>query len=146
MRDAMRVQEFARRCGISPHTVRYYARLGLLRPARNAANDYQDFDEADLVRYGVIRAGRSIGLSLDEIGELLNGVPRSGCCGRFREVLVARLREIRVEIAQLQERQRLLESTLAQWAEQERPFCSPADASDTPCPVIRVARDSGLDL
>lgn len=142
----MQVTEFARRCGVSPHTVRYYARLGLLRPTRGAGNDYQQFGDTDLLRFGVIRAGRSVGLSLEEIGELLHGVPRNGCCNNFRRVLEDKLKEVRLELARLAEQQRLLESTLAQWSTQEQAYCSPTDSSDSPCPVIRIARDSGLDL
>lgn len=142
----MRVSEFARRCGASPHTVRYYARLGLLRPTRAAGNDYQMFTDTDLVRYRVIQAGQSVGLSLDQIRELLHGVPRNGCCNAFREVLEDKLKEVRLELVRLAEQQRLLEATLARWSTHEQSFCSPSDSADSPCPVIRVARDSGLDL
>jgi DNA-binding transcriptional MerR regulator len=36
----MQVHELATRAGVAPHIVRYYARLALLRPARDASNKY----------------------------------------------------------------------------------------------------------
>ncbi len=36
------VTELANRSGATPHTVRYYTRMGLLRPERNPDNGYRE--------------------------------------------------------------------------------------------------------
>ncbi len=41
----MRISELARRTGVSPHALRHYERLGLLRPARTTGG-YRDYPES----------------------------------------------------------------------------------------------------
>ena len=43
----MQVQKVAKDLGVSPDTVRYYTRAGLLEPNRNPANGYKDFSEEE---------------------------------------------------------------------------------------------------
>lgn len=65
---------FARATGLSLDTVRYYVRRNLLRPALGAKggrNPYQLFGPADLRTAELIRLGQALGLSLAEIGRLL---------------------------------------------------------------------------
>jgi hypothetical protein len=46
----MMVSELSRRGGLTPHTVRFYVRKGLLSPKRQAHNGYQVFGRDDLER------------------------------------------------------------------------------------------------
>lgn len=50
--------------------MRYYVRVGLLRPGR-APNGYADFGEVHLTRLMFIRKAQRLGFTLDEIGGLL---------------------------------------------------------------------------
>jgi DNA-binding transcriptional MerR regulator len=63
----MRVAQLARHAGVTAHTVRHYARVGLLSPHRDPANGYRDFDQSDLSRLRFIRNARDLGFSVDEI-------------------------------------------------------------------------------
>jgi DNA-binding transcriptional MerR regulator len=66
----MRVQEFASRAGIAPHVVRYYVRIGLLRP-RRAANRYARFVESDLRRLAFVRRAQRLGFTLGDVRRFL---------------------------------------------------------------------------
>ncbi len=69
----MLISDFARRTGLTRETVRFYARLGLLRPTTNGKggrHPYQSFTAEDIQAAEVIRVGQSLGLSLKEIAAL----------------------------------------------------------------------------
>lgn len=67
---SMLISEFARAAGLTPDTVRFYVRRGLLKPQTNGkggANPYQLFDETHVETARLIRMGQSLGFSLKEI-------------------------------------------------------------------------------
>jgi len=70
----MTVIELARQVGVAPHVVRYYARVGLLKPGRNPANGYRSFGHGDLERLRFIRLARRLRYSLQEIGMILEAL------------------------------------------------------------------------
>ncbi len=57
----MSMLEFARKSGVSPHVVRHYTRLGLLRPLSNPQNGYGMFTEPDVARLKFIRKAPFLG-------------------------------------------------------------------------------------
>lgn len=67
----MHVNELARCSGLPAHVVRYYARIGLLRPGRDPGNGYRVFGRRDVTRLCIIDCCRRLGLSLAEIAALL---------------------------------------------------------------------------
>lgn len=60
----MNVSEIARKTGVTPHTVRYYARLGLLKSRHDPRNRYKKFFEADIARLRFIVRARRLGFKL----------------------------------------------------------------------------------
>lgn len=70
----MLISEFAKKTDLTPDAVRFYVRLGLLKPAtgsKGGNRPYQIFSEDDVETVGLIRMQQSLGLPLREIGELL---------------------------------------------------------------------------
>jgi MerR family copper efflux transcriptional regulator len=66
----MLISEFARVTGLTRDAVRFYARLGLLRPQTNGKggrHPYSVFTEKDIQAAEVIRIAQSLGMSLKEI-------------------------------------------------------------------------------
>jgi MerR family transcriptional regulator, copper efflux regulator len=66
----MLISEFARVTGLTRDTVRFYARLGLLRPQTNGKggrHPYSIFTDKDIQAAEVIRISQSLGMSLKEI-------------------------------------------------------------------------------
>src|SRR5215470_15059911 len=85
--NGLRVAELAARAGVAPSTVRFYERAGLLSPARRAENGYRVFDESALEELAFIQRAKGIGMSLEDIAELVV-VWSSGSC----QSLQARIR------------------------------------------------------
>ncbi len=68
---AYRIGEVTRRLGMSPDTLRYYEKIGLLpRVARNDSG-VRRYDGADLARLKFIQRARLMNFSIDEIRDLL---------------------------------------------------------------------------
>ena len=69
----MLISEFARVTGLSPDTVRFYVRRGLLEPAmsdKGGSNPYQIFTDEHVQTARAIRMAQSLGFSLREIAAL----------------------------------------------------------------------------
>ncbi|HYY77601.1 MAG TPA: heavy metal-responsive transcriptional regulator [Actinomycetes bacterium] len=99
---ALTVSALADQAGLSPDTVRYYERVGLLpAPARSAAG-YRLYDQAAVGRLRLIKGAQRAGLRLREIGELLQVADRGRCpCGHTETLLRQRLAEVRAELERL---------------------------------------------
>jgi len=70
--DALTVRSIARAAGVSPHTIRYYERLGLLAPPARSDSGYRLCDPGLVDRVRFIRGAKRVGLRLQDIGELLD--------------------------------------------------------------------------
>lgn len=95
----MLISEFARRAGMSTDTVRYYVRLGLLRPeasSKGGARPYQVFDAEHLLAARIIRTAQSLGMSLKEVNAI-SQARRSGRMTRDASVQVLRAQLGRLE-------------------------------------------------
>lgn len=68
------IGETARRSGLSAPTLRYYEQRGLIRSTRSSGNQRR-YPRHILRRLAFITAAQHVGLSLDEIAELLNTLP-----------------------------------------------------------------------
>lgn len=110
----MTVKQLAKRLGIPAHIVRYYTRIGLLRPACDPHNGYHRYGAADEERLRFIRGTKSLGLSLRQIGRLLAACERDGGigCGELRSLLARRLAEVQREVAALRQLEGRIEGAL----------------------------------
>jgi MerR family transcriptional regulator, thiopeptide resistance regulator len=87
----------AKRAGVTTKTLHLYDEIGLLRATERTAGGRRLYDDAAVVRLGRITALRSLGFSLDTIGDLLDG--RANGVARVLERQLASVRE-RVEEGQ----------------------------------------------
>lgn len=62
----MRIQAFAELTGLTAHTLRYYEKLGLLVPGRNAAG-HRDYRQSDIDWAAFIRRLKATDMPLEEI-------------------------------------------------------------------------------
>jgi DNA-binding transcriptional MerR regulator len=67
----MRIGQLAERADVNPKTIRYYEEIGLLPPPKRAGNRYRMYDDGDLTRLVFVRTAQRLGLSLDDIREIL---------------------------------------------------------------------------
>ncbi|WP_458120944.1 MerR family transcriptional regulator [Paenibacillus sp. Z6-24] len=75
----MKINELARKLGVSARTIRFYEQNGLLEPAREEDNRYRVFHEEDIWRLQTIIALREAGMPVKEIRAVLEpeGMPDS---------------------------------------------------------------------
>ena len=71
MIDGLTIGGLAERCGVTRDTVRFYEREGLLPRPRGTASQYRVYGAADESRLCFIRQAQRLGLTLDDIRELL---------------------------------------------------------------------------
>jgi DNA-binding transcriptional MerR regulator len=67
----MRIGELAERLNLNPRTLRYYESIGLLTEPARTDSGYRDYSEDDLERVRFVKSAQRLGLSLDEIKEIL---------------------------------------------------------------------------
>lgn len=126
-RMSLTVGHVARRAGVSPHTVRYYDRVGLLKAASRTEAGYREYSEDALERLRFIQDAQRLGLRLQDIRELLEIRDRGQCpCGHTRQLVEKRLTLVRAEIRRLRD----IESELDRMLENENDagyvWCCPA--------------------
>jgi DNA-binding transcriptional MerR regulator len=96
------VKDLARQAGVSPHTVRYYDRVGLLPTPPRSPSGYRLYTPEGVERLRFIRGAKHLGLRLQDIAQLLEVMDRGQCpCGHTEALLRGRLAEIDEEIAGL---------------------------------------------
>ncbi|MEJ7813043.1 MAG: helix-turn-helix domain-containing protein [Gemmatimonadaceae bacterium] len=98
------IGELATQSGVTPETIRYYEREGVVpEAAREGAGRYRRYGAADAERLRFIRRARDLGFSLGEVRELLalaDGNPRDPCCDVNR-IARAHLAQVDAKLAQL---------------------------------------------
>jgi MerR family transcriptional regulator, copper efflux regulator len=67
----VRIGELARQAETTPRTIRYYEGLGLLAPARRHGGGHRHYDDAAVHRLRKIDWLKDLGLTLDEIREVI---------------------------------------------------------------------------
>src|SRR5438552_684371 len=87
-----RIQEFARRTGVTVRALHHYDRVGLLKPRRTRAG-YRVYGDSDLPQLHRILVLKFLGLSLTEIAEALKSASRLEDLLKTRRYAVKRKRE-----------------------------------------------------
>lgn len=67
------ISQLSLMCGVPVHTIRYYEKFGLLKAKRKSrgSNNYRYYDDEAMERLQMIEEGKSIGMSLTELKELM---------------------------------------------------------------------------
>ena len=122
----MLIGELADTAGLPSQTIRFYERRGLLREPVRGANGYRIYDESTLTRLGFIHTAQAAGLTLAEIGSIIDlrddgNVP----CTHVASLLDSKLADVRTRIRSLA----VLEAELKEVIERSHRL-NPADCTD----------------
>lgn len=99
----MRIGEAARQAALSVDAIRFYERRALLPEAPRTAGRFRLYSQKDVARLRFIRRAQAMGFALREIQPLLELRERdAGVCAPVRELLRAKLAEVRARRRQLQ--------------------------------------------
>lgn len=106
----------AKRTNVPLFTVRYYTRIGLLKPTRDLRNGYKQYKQSDKDRLKFIASAKELGFTLAEIEEILDhAVHGDTPCPMVREIVEHRVVENRERLRQLKKLQKRLEGALDMW-------------------------------
>ena len=112
----MIVNELAKLAGVTPHAVRYYTQIGLLKPTRNKRNGYQQFEEADVKRVRFVRSAQNLGFTLSEVAEIFRrSHHRETPCPLVRDIVRRRIEENGVRLDELLELRDRMKHALRKW-------------------------------
>jgi DNA-binding transcriptional MerR regulator len=92
MTSALTIQQAAVACGLTAHTLRYYERIGLIRPVPRRGNGHRRYRADDMGWIAFLLRLRATGMSVEEMQRY------------------ARLRDVGEEAASVAERKRMLEA------------------------------------
>jgi MerR family transcriptional regulator, copper efflux regulator len=95
-----KIGQAAKQSGVGIDTIRFYERSGLLQRATRTEAGYRVYDARDVARIRFIRRAKSLGFSLEEIGELLRLNDGDGRRTAVRAIAARRLADIEQRIAE----------------------------------------------
>jgi DNA-binding transcriptional MerR regulator/predicted transcriptional regulator YdeE len=106
----LQIGEFARLGQVSPRMLRHYDELALLKPAHvDARTGYRGYEVGQLARLHRLIALRELGLSLDQVREVLDEEPP---VDQLRGMLRLRRAELEADMAEQQARFRRIDAHL----------------------------------
>ncbi|MBE8989507.1 heavy metal-responsive transcriptional regulator [Nostoc sp. LEGE 12450] len=118
--------------GIPIRTIRYYESLGLIKSSRRTEGGFRQFSLDVLTRLAFIKRVQNLGLSLEEIGNILQVYDQGQApCGEIKEKLQDKLLQIDRQIDQLLTLRSEIKGLLSGWKNIGDQY------EDTICPIIQ---------
>jgi DNA-binding transcriptional MerR regulator len=118
--------------GIPIRTIRYYESLGLIKSLRRTEGGFRQFSLDVLTRLAFIKRAQNLGLSLEEIGNILQVYDQGQApCGEIKEKLQDKLLQIDRQIDQLLTLRSEIKGLLSGWKNIGDQY------EDTICPIIQ---------
>ncbi len=132
----MMVKELSQAANVSADSVRYYTRIGLLKPERDRNNGYKLFTDTDVKRLRFIRRAQSLGYTLAEIQHILDHAHSGKSpCPLVRDIIRKRIEDNRVKLDELKALQERMENALQDWEQRG----DGVPDGDTVCYLIDLA-------
>ena len=108
--------EVAKQAQVDTDIVRYYARIGLLKPVKNLKNGYKLYDSHDVSRIGFIRKSKNLGYTLKEIKEIISHADSGASpCPIVRQIIEKRIDENRRMLDEMLSLQCRMETAIEKW-------------------------------
>ena len=129
----LHVADLAKQAGVTPATIRYYSRTGLLHAQRDPHNDYRYFSPADVSRVQFIRRAQELGLKIADIKGIFDSVEQGELpCEKVESLVRERLDAITRQIDELRATKKRITAAITEWEESPRPTSAEARY----CPLI----------
>ena len=101
---------------MSPDTVRYYERIGILPQSPRTASGYRMYSRDAVKRVLLVRRALQLGFNLKELADILRVRDRGGApCHRVLRLTEAKLRSLDHQIQELRRTQRYMRQLVRQW-------------------------------
>jgi len=130
----MQIGEIAKRTSLTTDTIRFYEKCKLLPRAVGSAGRFRLYGEGSVERLHFIQQMQGLGFSLREVGELIQLRERKvEACETVRELLTAKLSDVRAKMCELGQLERELE---ADFRKCSRELSHRRRHAACPCPVL----------
>ncbi len=114
------IGQLARAAEVPASTLRYYERIGLLRPDGRTSGNYRYYRQEALERLRFIRTAQENGFRLEDVSSLLDlRDGRTAPCQEVQELIRGRLRDVARRLADLHHVQEVLQASLRMCTEGE---------------------------
>ena len=127
----LQIGEVAALASVSIDAVRYYEKRKLLNRAPRSTGNFRLFTPEAVERIQFIKQAQDMGLSLDEIKELLASDGGALQCQRVRDLLKEKITELEMQMKKLREFKHTLSQHLAACEKELKQH-----GADAICPVI----------
>jgi MerR family mercuric resistance operon transcriptional regulator len=130
-----RIGEIAQQLGVSVETLRYYEKRRLLKAPPRTEGGFRLYSDDAVQRVRFIKQAQSLGLTLEDVQQLLAGHqprPQAASCRKVRDLLTRRITDIDARISELRAFRRTLHDHLAACDQ------ALAVAGDPACPTIEA--------
>lgn len=122
----MQIGEVADRVGLATSAIRFYENKGLIPAPQRTDAGYRDYDPAVVERLEFIRAGQTVGLTLRELGDVLDIRDRGESpCRHVTELLDVRIDDVDERIDDLRRMRRELIALRSRAADLTPDDCDP---------------------
>lgn len=118
MNGQLTIGQIAKEVGIPAKTIRYYEEIKLIESAKRSDNKYREYSNEDIARLRLIKQARALGLSLNEVKQLVQEC-LDGSCEHLKTIFLTQLpkyissvKERILELNKLQEQLESLEKNL----------------------------------
>lgn len=101
--DGQSISQVSDQTGFSPSALRFYESSGLVQPGRTDAG-YRSYDDRQVEQLAFVRRAKGLGLSLEEIAELLELLDGKSCApvqARLRQLVDRNIAEAQNKISEL---------------------------------------------
>jgi DNA-binding transcriptional MerR regulator len=117
----MNVGELEAQTGLGRDAIRFYERRGLLGAVPRSANNYRDYPPSLVKELKLLRSMQSLGFSLDEIGQVLEGLRSRGVdCLQGARLLAGKRERVEAQIRDLRPVSRVLRQEQVRLEERAR--------------------------
>lgn len=135
------ISEMAKLLGVTPHTLRYYEKVGVIQPWTDEENGYRYYSVVDTRRFNLCRSLRAAGFSLEDCKQLMEHPGTEANVALVEKQLAALRRQelmARLAIDWLEESQRdslRLDQQVGRMTIRHKPDCwrLTVSANETPC-------------
>jgi MerR family mercuric resistance operon transcriptional regulator len=130
-----RIGEIAQQTGVSVETLRYYEKRRLLTAPPRTDGGFRTYSDDAVQQVRFIKQAQSLGLTLDDVQQLLTGRqrrPQVASCRKVRDLLTRRIEDIDARIRELRAFRRTLHEHLVACDQALTAVADPA------CPTIEA--------
>ena len=130
-----RIGEIAQQTGVSVETLRYYEKRRLLSAPPRTEGGFRLYSDDAVQQVRFIKQAQSLGLTLDDVQQLLVGGQsrlHAASCRKVRDLLTRRIEDIDARVKELREFRRALHEHMVACDQ------ALAAAADPACPTIEA--------